>query len=199
MASLRDALEEVAGEVRACTLCRLHEGRTHTVPGEGSGGGGVLLVGEAPGQEEDRRGRPFVGRAGSILDEALRKAGLRRSQVFITNAVKCRPPDNRTPRADELRACLPYLLRQVEVLRPAVIVTLGTAALRTLLGSGQPIRDLEGTLLALGDLPVVATYHPAGRRGRRLRRRLVEDLRRARAIARQSGDGADRGRAKEGG
>lgn len=157
------------------------------MPGEGREEGAILLIGEAPGREEDRQGRPFVGRAGGILDEALRRAGLLRPEVYITNAVKCRPPENRTPRPDELRACRPYLLRQVEALRPAVIVTLGAAALRSVVGSTRPIRDLEGARLALGDVPVIATYHPAGRRGRPMVRRLVEDLRRARAMARSRG------------
>lgn len=192
------ALEEVAGEVRACTLCRLHEGRTRAVPGEG-GAGGILLLGEAPGRQEDLQGRPFVGRAGGILNEALRRAGLRRGDLFVTNAVKCRPPGNRVPRADEVRACRPYLLRQVEALRPGVIVTLGGLALRALLGPTPPLRDLEGEALAFHGVPVVPTYHPAARRGREVRRRLVKDLRRAGAIARRSADGPSHERASKGG
>ncbi len=178
-------LQEVAKQVMACTLCRLHEGRTRAVPGSGLAGSGILLIGEAPGKEEDRSGEPFVGMAGKKLDRALREAGLDRSQVYITNVVKCRPPQNRSPRADEVRCCRPYLLRQIEAASPSVILTVGGTSLRSLTGVKGPLRDLLHRKLAFGKTPVIATYHPAARRQGVLPR-LVEDLRRAKEIVRRS-------------
>ena len=121
----RAALEQIASEVRACTRCRLHEGRTRAVPGEGDPDTEVVFVGEGPGFNEDREGRPFVGRAGGLLVRLLGAIGWQREDVFITNVVKCRPPDNRDPQPDEIAACAPFLRRQLEVLDPAVVVTLG--------------------------------------------------------------------------
>ncbi len=175
-------LEEIATEVRRCKLCRLHEGRIQAVPGEGESMAAILLIGEAPGSKEDETGRPFVGMAGKTLDLVLHQAGLDRSEVFITNTVKCRPPDNRSPRADEVKACRPYLLRQIESVRPSVIVTLGSIGLRALLGSEGNVKDLRKERLQFQGIPVVATYHPAARFGRTLRRKLLEDLMRAIAI-----------------
>src|SRR5207249_7181685 len=127
---MAETLEDLARQIRGCTLCRLHEGRTHAVPGEGPAGAKVLLVGEGPGRHEDEAGRPFVGAAGRVLDAALAKAGIPREDVFITNVVKCRPPENRRPRADEIAACRPYLAAQIRLVHPGVIVTLGDTALR---------------------------------------------------------------------
>ena len=124
-AERRDALEAIAAEVRVCTNCRLHATRTRAVPGEGDPETEVVFVGEGPGFNEDRLGRPFVGRAGDLLVKLLAHVGWRREDVFITNVVKCRPPDNRDPQPDEIAACAPYLRRQLEVLDPAVVVTLG--------------------------------------------------------------------------
>ncbi len=177
-----DSLNEIAGEVRDCTLCRLHRGRTLAVPGGGSIDSGIFLVGEAPGKEEDRTGEPFVGMAGRKLDRALRGVGLDRSVVFITNAVKCRPPGNRRPRADEVRACRPYLLGQIAAAEPSVVLTLGGIGLRALMELGEPLKDYLGETLIFRGAPVIPTYHPAARRAA-VRKRLVEDLRRAREIA----------------
>jgi DNA polymerase len=182
--SRSEELERIAAEVRACTRCRLHEGRRKAVPGEGPSKAAIFLVGEAPGQKEDAAGRPFVGRAGKLLDRALREAGLRRWELFITNVVKCRPPDNRDPKADEIEACRPYLLRQIECVDPAVIVTLGAYGLRSLLQLKGSLEDHRGRELEFQERPVVATYHPAALRfGRARRKALVEDLRRAAEIA----------------
>ncbi len=150
-------------------------------------GASVLLVGEAPGADEDATGRPFVGRAGRILDAALEAARLPRESVFITNVVKCRPPRNRRPKPDELAACGPYLVRQIASVRPRVIVTLGATALRGLLGPGHELKASRGKLLRWGDLPVVATYHPAGvLYNRNLERALRSDLRKVARAARPS-------------
>lgn len=186
---LREAdLEEVARWVQGCTRCPLHVARTQAVPGEGPSDARIFLLGEAPGRAEDEAGRPFVGRGGRLLDEALEEAGLARDEVFVTNAVKCRPPDNRRPRKEELLTCQPYHLRQMALVGPRVLVTLGGVALRSLIPAKGPLRDLRGRELSFRGIPVVATYHPAGvlRQRKTLRSRLVEDLSRARSIARST-------------
>jgi uracil-DNA glycosylase family 4 len=173
----RRTLEATANVIRACTLCRLHATRTNAVPGEGPILGPVLLLGEAPGRDEDAAGRPFVGRAGRILDATLGAARLPREQVFITNVVKCRPPKNRRPKPDEVATCRPYLMGQIACVQPRVIVTLGATALRGLLGPGHELKTTRGKLLHLGGVPVVATYHPAAvLYNRRLEPELREDL-----------------------
>ena len=135
-AERRAALEAIAAEVRVCTRCRLHVGRTQAVPGEGNPDTEVVFVGEGPGFNEDQQGRPFVGAAGGLLVKLLGSIGWRREDVFITNVVKCRPPGNRDPEPDEIAACAPYLRRQLEVLDPALVVTLG----RFSLGRSCPAR-----------------------------------------------------------
>ncbi len=178
-------LIEIADRARACTLCRLHESRAQAVPGEGPAGASILMIGEAPGRDEDASGRPFVGSAGKILDAALTAAKLPRESVFITNLVKCRPPENRAPKADEIEACRPYLLSQVAAVRPKVIVTLGSTGLIGLLG--QELRDARSTDLAFEGIPVVATYHPAAvLYNRTLERELRKDIRRASRMVRAS-------------
>ena len=162
----RAALDAVAEEVRACTKCRLHTGRTKAVPGEGHPDTEVVFVGEGPGQTEDRTGRPFVGRAGDLLVRELATIGWRREEVFITNVVKCRPPDNRDPEPDEIAACAPYLSRQLEVLEPALLVTLGRHSLGRFV-PGARIGQTHGTVrpadpsAGVGPIPVFAMYHPA--------------------------------------
>ena len=160
------ALEAIASEVRACTGCRLAEGRTNAVPGEGSPDTEVVFVGEGPGQNEDRQGRPFVGAAGTLLEELLGTIGWARDDVFITNVVKCRPPNNRDPEPDEIAACRPFLERQLQILDPALLVTLGRFSLQTFMpgdrisrvhGTERPIDPSTGARAATG----YALYHPA--------------------------------------
>jgi uracil-DNA glycosylase family 4 len=165
-AERRAALEAIAAEVRVCTGCRLHEGRTKAVPGEGHPSTEVVFVGEGPGMNEDRQGRPFVGRAGDLLVRLLGSIGWRREDVFITNIVKCRPPENRDPEPDEVAACAPYLRRQLEVLDPALVVTLGRHSMARFM-PGTTISRAHGTVRpadpasgAAGAL-VLAMYHPA--------------------------------------
>ena len=175
----RKDLAALGDRVRACTLCRLHEGRAHAVPGEGPLDPPVLLVGEAPGREEDLAGRPFVGAAGRVLEKALKAAGLGRDEVFITNVVKCRPPGNRAPNADERDACHAYLLAQIAAVKPRAIVTLGTTGLRGLLGSGYELKEVRSKVLKFGEVPLIPTYHPAAvLYNRRLERDLQSDLKR---------------------
>jgi uracil-DNA glycosylase len=159
-------LEAVASEVRSCRRCRLHETRTLAVPGEGSPDTEVVFVGEGPGFNEDRQGRPFVGRAGALLAKFLETLRWRRDEVFITNIVKCRPPDNRDPEPDEVAACAPYLRRQLEILDPALVVTLGRHSLGRFMpgerisqahGTFRPVDPATGASNALA----FALYHPA--------------------------------------
>jgi DNA polymerase len=162
----RAALDAIAAEVHGCRRCRLFEQRTQAVPGEGHPDTEVVFVGEGPGQNEDRLGRPFVGAAGSLLEELLALLGWRRQDVFITNVVKCRPPGNRDPEADEMAACAPFLRRQLEVLDPALVVTLGRFSLQAFMpgdtisrvhGTERPIDAASGARAATG----FAMYHPA--------------------------------------
>jgi len=150
-------------EVADCTRCALHQGRTQTVFGVGSESADWMIVGEAPGAEEDRRGEPFVGRAGKLLDEMLRAVGLARDNVFIANILKCRPPNNRDPSVDEAAACRAYLDRQIELVEPRIILAVGRIAAQHLLQTDAPVGRLRGRKHRLGDgqLPVVVTYHPA--------------------------------------
>ncbi len=176
------ALEAVAEEVSACTRCRLHEGRTRAVPGEGDADTEVVFVGEGPGFNEDREGRPFVGRAGALLVQLLASIGWRREDVFITNVVKCRPPGNRDPQPDEIAACAPYLQRQLAVLDPAVVVTLGRYSMATFMpgvrigqvhGTSQPVDPETGARNALA----FAMYHPAAAlRTAAIERESYEDI-----------------------
>ena len=162
----RQALEEVAAQVRVCTKCRLSQTRTNAVPGEGHPDTEVVLVGEGPGFNEDQQGRPFVGAAGGLLTDLLASVGWKREEVFITNVVKCRPPGNRDPEPDEIAACRPYLRRQLEVLDPALLVTLGRVSMGSLLpgtriasahGRSQPLDPETGA----PDATAYPMYHPA--------------------------------------
>lgn len=154
-------LDAVARLVSGCTRCPLCKGRTNTVPGEGDPGARLVCVGEGPGQNEDRLGRPFVGRAGDLLNEILAAIGLPRETVYICNVVKCRPPQNRTPLPDEMDACLPYLHRQLALIRPKVILALGATAATALLGARRSLADLRNQVHTYGGIPLIATYHPA--------------------------------------
>lgn len=144
-----------------CPRCRLAETRRRVAFGEGNEQPELVVVGEAPGAEEDRAGRPFVGKAGRLLDLLLASAGFRRETVYICNVLKCRPPGNRNPEPDEIEACSPYLRRQLELLAPRVILTVGTFSSQTLLGSRAPINQLRGRVHRYGEVPLIPTYHPA--------------------------------------
>lgn len=159
--SPEQALQEIRDELGDCKRCRLHEGRRHLVFGEGSARPVLVFVGEGPGFDEDRQGRPFVGRAGKLLDKMIRSLGLEREQVYICNVVKCRPPNNRTPNPDEIDACSPFLTRQLTTLRPKVICALGACAAQTLLGTSSAISKLRGKVHSWRGIPLVSTFHPA--------------------------------------
>ncbi|MGH9920737.1 MAG: uracil-DNA glycosylase [Nitrososphaerales archaeon] len=155
-----DSLSLVADEVRTCARCPLSIARTNAVPGEGPPDPAVVVIGEGPGRNEDLQGRPFVGAAGKQLDTLLKDAGLVREEVYITNVVKCRPPENRRPTETEAEACRPYLERQVELLRPTVVVLLGDSALKRFLPE-QTLGGAHGRLFTRGGLSLFPTYHPA--------------------------------------
>jgi uracil-DNA glycosylase family 4 len=152
---------ELRSSVAECTRCPLHTSRTQTVFGVGNENADWLIVGEAPGAEEDRRGEPFVGRAGELLTEMLRAAGQDRGQVFIANILKCRPPHNRDPEVEESAACRRYLERQIALIQPKIILAVGRVAAQQLLDTDTPVGQLRGQLHHLGDTPLIVTYHPA--------------------------------------
>ena len=156
-------LEALRSKVAACKACALHSGRRQTVFGVGNPRADWMFVGEGPGEEEDRRGEPFVGRAGKLLDAMLKAMNLDRTIVYIANIVKCRPPGNRNPSLEEAAACIPYLKRQIELIAPRLIVALGAVAAQRLLETDRPVGALRGNLQYAAHLepPVLVTYHPA--------------------------------------
>jgi uracil-DNA glycosylase family 4 len=153
--------EQLAHAVRDCRLCGLCETRTQTVFGVGNRGARLMVIGEAPGADEDRQGEPFVGRAGILLNAMLRAAGFERGDVYIANVLKCRPPQNRDPTDEEAGRCLPYLRRQIELVAPEAILCVGRIAAQRLLDTGTPIGKLRGRVHELDGRPVIVTYHPA--------------------------------------
>jgi uracil-DNA glycosylase len=181
-AERRAALDTIAAEVAVCTRCRLHQTRTKAVPGEGTAATEVVFVGEGPGFNEDRQGRPFVGQAGTLLTELLASVGWSRDEVFITNVVKCRPPENRDPEPDEIAACAPFLTRQLAALDPAIVVTLGRFSMARF-NPGARIGQVHGTFRAADpevgapQALTYAMYHPAAalRQGS-LRETLFRDM-----------------------
>lgn len=157
---LDDSLALVSAEVTKCEACPLSLTRTNAVPGEGPPDAAVIIIGEGPGRNEDLQGRPFVGAAGKQLDELLKHARLRRDEVYITNVVKCRPPENRRPTGAEADACRPYLERQLALIRPNVVVLLGDSAMKRFL-PGETLGTAHGRLFKQGGLALFPTYHPA--------------------------------------
>ncbi|HKA24931.1 MAG TPA: uracil-DNA glycosylase [Candidatus Eisenbacteria bacterium] len=183
-----DDLQKIAAEVRSCTQCGLSKCRTQAVPGVGTGSSGIVFVGEAPGAEEDRRGEPFVGRAGELLTKILaamdeRKlipgVAVSRESVYICNVLKCRPPENRNPLPHEIEACSPYLLRQLAILRPKIICCLGKFAAELLVGAKGTVASMRGKVYRFGSAKLLVTYHPAAcLRNPGLKRPVWEDMQR---------------------
>ncbi len=159
--SRADALAAIRADIGDCTRCKLHAGRTNLVFGVGNPEARLMFVGEGPGADEDEQGIPFVGRAGQLLTQIIKAMGYERDDVYIANVVKCRPPGNRNPEDDEIERCEPFLLRQIETIRPDVIVALGKFAAQTLLRSDVPITRMRGQFLKLGDVDVMPTFHPS--------------------------------------
>jgi uracil-DNA glycosylase family 4 len=187
-----EAWEQLREQVRACTACPLHATRTQSVFGVGDRRAEWMVIGEAPGAEEDRRGEPFVGRAGQLLDAMLRAIGLgRETNVYIANILKSRPPGNRDPRPQEITACLPYLHRQIALVRPKLLLAVGRIAAQTLLGTDAPLGQLRGRVHRLGEhnVPLIVTYHPAYLlREPAQKRKAWEDLQFARSLFTQLPD-----------
>jgi len=186
--------EALRAEVRACTKCPLHATRTQGVLGVGPRRCDWLVIGEAPGAEEDRRGEPFVGAAGQLLDAMLRAIGLdRKTNVYIANVLKSRPPNNRDPRPEEVAACLPYLVRQIALLEPRIMLAVGRIAAQNLLGTDAPLGRLRGRVHHFGErnTPLVVTYHPAYLlRTPADKRKAWEDLKFARGVYQQLTEGS---------
>jgi DNA polymerase len=160
-ADRESALQMIRDEIGDCTRCALHTGRHKLVFGDGSPSARLMFVGEGPGADEDAQGLPFVGKAGQLLNNMIAAMGLKREQVYIANVVKCRPPGNRTPEPDEANTCSPFLFRQIDVVRPQVLVALGATAATYLLGQRQPLAGLRGRVHAFRGMQLIVTYHPA--------------------------------------
>lgn len=157
----RPTLEEIRAEMGNCRRCKLYGGRTNLVFGDGAADARLMFVGEAPGAEEDAQGLPFVGAAGERLNSLLSKLGLSRAEVYIANVLKSRPPGNRDPEGDEIAACLPFLKKQIQAIRPKVIVTLGRIAAQALLGIKEPLTKVRGHWQRYDDIRVMPTFHPS--------------------------------------
>lgn len=154
-------LEAIEAQLKDCQACDLSQSRRHVVPGAGNPHARVMLIGEAPGAEEDRQGKPFVGQAGKLLDGMIRAMGLQRNRVYITNVIKCRPPGNRDPKPEEIAACCAFLERQIDLIEPDVIVAMGRFAARWLTGSEKSMGALRGRWGSFRKIPVMPIYHPA--------------------------------------
>ncbi|HXE80679.1 MAG TPA: uracil-DNA glycosylase [Vicinamibacterales bacterium] len=180
------ALAQIRAEIGDCTRCRLHAGRTNLVFGVGNPDAELMFVGEGPGADEDMQGEPFVGRAGQLLTQIIKAMGYDRSQVYIANVVKCRPPNNRNPEPDEIEQCQPFLMRQIEAIRPRVVVALGKFAAQTLLQTSDPITRLRGRFYTLGDIEVMPTFHPSYLlRTPSAKREVWEDMKKVMAFLRE--------------
>jgi uracil-DNA glycosylase len=185
------SLEDVATHVTSCTRCSLYATATHPVPGEGNPQADLMCVGEAPGATEDETGRPFIGAAGQLLTKILEAIQLPREQVYICNVLKHRPPGNRNPLPEEVTACSPYLIRQIELVRPKVIIALGTFAAQTLLNTQLSLGKLRGQIHSFYGVPLIVTYHPAALlRNPSWKRPTWEDVQLARRILDRSIAGA---------
>jgi len=179
-AAERKALEEIDDQVRVCKLCVLHKFRTKAVPGEGNRSAELMFIGEGPGRDEDMQGRPFVGRAGQLLRKIIAAMTFREDEVYITNMVKCRPPDNRVPHHEEMESCSPYLIRQIELIRPRVIVTLGKTPTDHFVPGREGMTARRGRFGDYRGIPVMPTFHPSylvrNEGNRELKRMVWEDM-----------------------
>jgi len=178
------SMEKLKSEVIKCTKCSLHETRMNAVFGEGDYKANILIIGEGPGANEDKQGRPFVGRGGKLLDEVLSKYGLSREEgIFIANIVKCRPPNNRVPKKKEVNKCIPYLEKQIHMVNPKIILLLGLTAVKSFLGIEEQMKEIRGKKKEKDGKKVMATYHPAAiLRNPNLRELFEEDIKKVSQI-----------------
>ncbi len=183
-----ELLENLRKEIGNCQRCRLYKTRTHLVFGEGNPEAKLMFVGEAPGEEEDKQGRPFVGLAGQLLTRLIESIGFKREEVYIANVLKCRPPGNRNPLEDEIKACSPFLIKQIEIIQPKIICALGSFATKVLLGQNIAISKVRGKLLkGINNYNVFPTYHPAYLlRNPRQKRTAIEDFRKIKELLEKS-------------
>jgi uracil-DNA glycosylase family 4 len=187
----RSSLEGVRKELGDCRRCKLHKTRRTLVFGEGSPRARLIFVGEGPGYDEDVQGKPFVGRAGQLLTKIIQSIGLQREEVYIANIVKCRPPQNRNPEPDEIEACHPFVLKQIEAIQPSIICALGTFAAQTLLKTHEKITALRGKVFDLDGIKVVPTYHPAFLlRNPERKREVWEDMKRILELLKEPDQGS---------
>jgi len=185
-AAERTALEEIDRQVLVCRLCALHKFRTHAVPGEGNRSAELMFIGEGPGRDEDIQGRPFVGRAGQLLRKIIAAMSFREDEVYITNMVKCRPPDNRVPHHEEIETCSSYLVRQIELIRPRVIVSLGKTPTDYFVPGREGMTARRGRFGGYRGIPVMPTFHPSylvrNEGNRELKRMVWEDMQKVMAL-----------------
>jgi uracil-DNA glycosylase family 4 len=185
------ALQTLAAEIRQCTKCLLHRGRTKAVPGEGPADSEIMFIGEAPGFHEDQQGRPFVGAAGRFLEELLESIGLTRQDVYIANVIKCRPPGNRDPLPDEIEACKPFLDRQLDLIQPKLVVTLGRFSMARAFPKAR-ISQIHGQPRKIGGIVYYPMYHPAAALHQpSLRRTVEEDMQRIPKLLKQAAQMAE--------
>ncbi len=172
---MKKELDKIAAKINVCKKCPLWRSRKRAVPGEGPSNAKIMFVGQAPGSEENKSGRPFVGRAGKLLNEVLKKAKIERKKCFITSVIKCFPPKNRLPKKQEVEACKPYLLKQIEIIKPKIIVLLGRLAVKTLLGKAE-LKKIHGKKLMIDNTIYLATYHPSAARFPWIKKVIEKDL-----------------------
>jgi DNA polymerase len=189
-----ETLDLIRADLGDCTRCKLHRmGRTQIVFGVGNPRADLMFIGEAPGHDEDLQGIPFVGRAGQLLTKIIEAIELKRDDVYIANVIKCRPPENRNPENDEVGSCEPFLFRQVQAIKPRVIVALGTFAAQSLLRTNDPISRLRGKVFLYGEAQLIPTFHPAYLlRSPERKREVWEDMKKVRALLRGEDPGASR-------
>jgi len=176
-------LKELASQINKCKKCRLWKTRKNAVPGEGPSNAKLFFVGEGPGRNEDETGRPFIGQSGRLLTQMLEEAGIDRDKVFITSVLKCRPPNNRKPKNEEVEKCKPYLLNQIKNIKPKFIVLLGLVAIENMIGDHKKLKEMHGQVIRGGNYNFFVTYHPAAaRRFKKFKEVMIQDLKKLKRL-----------------
>ena len=176
-------LNQIAKRVRECKKCRLWKTRKNTVPGEGPSDAKLFLIGEAPGDNENKTGRPFIGQSGRVLSKIMEEAKIDRNKVFISSILKCRPPKNRRPKEDEIKSCLPYLEGQIKIVKPELIGLLGLVAIKSTIGDHRKLKDMHGQVIRRGNNNYFLTYHPAAaRRFKKFKLVMLQDFKKLKGM-----------------